>query len=265
MSRERGRDSTPTWSTGRYPSLASNLLPATARIVRAAGITPEDLVLDVGCGTGNAALTARHHDARVVGVDLTPGMLELARENATLAGYDDLRWIAGDAESLPFRDAAFDAVLSNFGHVFAPRVEVAAAELLRVTRPGGRIAFSAWSSDGLVGTLTDVVTDHVDFPEHDPWAHLRWGQAEFVRERLSNRCKLDFERRVARFRYVSPRHFWREFAEESGPLSPVLRRIEDPDERETLRREALDALEEWFADNAVRVEYLLVSGTTRPA
>jgi len=248
------------WSTRQYPSLASNLLPATARLVNTVGITAEDAVLDVGCGTGNAALTARHRGATAVGVDASPSMLDLAADNARLANYGDLTWVAGDAESLPFADGRFDAVLSNFGHVFAPDAAAAAAEMCRVARPGGQVAFTAWSPEGLVGALTDILDDHVTYADHDPWAHLRWGRPSFVRERLGERCELSFQRRVVRFRYVSPHHFWQEFAEEAGPLSPALRRLGAEDARDALRRDALDCLDEWFADNAVRVQYLQVRG-----
>lgn len=257
------RSATYTWSAGRYPSLAPNMLPAIARVVNAAGVDPGDRVLDVGCGTGNVALTARRHGARVVGVDVTRPMLDLAADSADLANYDDIDWVAGDAESLPFTDDTFDAVVSNFGHVFSPQATVAGDEMLRVARDGGRLAFTAWSPDGLVGALTDVLTDHVAYPDHDPWAHLRWGDVEFVRDQFAGRCDLSVQRRIARFRYVSPQHFWREFAEESGPLSPVLQRLDDADARESLRRAALDRLEEWFADNAVRVEYLQVRGVVQ--
>jgi SAM-dependent methyltransferase len=198
------------WSAGRYPSMAPNLLPAIARLVNAAGIDPGNRVLDVGCGSGNLALTARRSGADIVGIDLAPRMLDLARESAALAGYDDIDWVVGDAERLPFRDGSFDSVLSNFGHVFAPDSTRAADELVRAAGPGGRVAFTAWSPDGVVGELTDVLTDHVDEPPSDPWSHLRWGDPEFIREQLAGVADLSFQRRMLRFRYVSPEHFWRE-------------------------------------------------------
>lgn len=245
------------WSTGRYPSMAPNLLSAVARLVSAAGVDPGDRVLDVGCGTGNVALTARRAGARVVGVDLARRMLDMAGENAEIAGFGDLSWAQGDAEGLPFADDAFEVALSNFGHVFAPDSRAAGRELCRVVGPGGRVAFTAWSPRGLVGDLTETLTDHVADPPHDPWAHLRWGDPEFVREQLSGVADVSVQHRVVRFRYVSPGHFWREFAEESGPLSPVLARVGGAD-RTALRRDAIATLQDWFGDNAVRVEYLQV-------
>ena len=169
------------WSAGRYPAMAPNLLPAIARLVNAAGVDPGNRVLDVGCGTGNVALTARRSGADVVGVDLAPRMLDLARDSAALAGYDDVDWVVGDAERLPFPDDSFDSVLSSFGHVFAPDSTRAGDELIRVAAPGGRVVFTAWSPDGVVGELTEVLTEHVDGSPSDPWSHLRWGDPEFVR------------------------------------------------------------------------------------
>ncbi|OAQ51673.1 methyltransferase type 11 [Natrinema mahii] len=250
------RSARHVWSAGRYPAMAPNMLPAIARLVNAAGIDPGNRVLDVGCGTGNAALTARRAGADVVGLDLAPEMLELARDNAALAGHDDIGWLVGDAETLPVPDDAFDVVLSNFGHVFAPDSTRAGAELRRVTRSGGRVCFTAWSPTGVVGDLTAVLTDHVTAPPSDPWAHLEWGEPDVVRERFADVADLSFQRRLLEFRYATPRHFWREFAEESGPLSPVLRRMDDDDARAALRRDAVGALEDWFGDNAIRVEYL---------
>ena len=246
------------WSTGRYPSLAPNLLPAISSLVDAAGIDPGDAVCDVGCGTGNVALTARQSGARVVGVDLSQEMLALAADSASLVGDVDVDWVLGDAVVLPFRDDRFDAVLSSFGHVFAPDSAAAGRELRRITAPGGRIAYTAWSPNGVVGELTDVLTDHVVEPPGDPWAHLRWGEPAFVREQFADVAALSVERRIVEFRYVSPEHFWLDFAEEAGPLSPVVGQVDDPDARASLREAALEVLEEWFADNAVRVEYLQV-------
>ncbi len=228
-----------------------------------AGIDPGERVLDVGCGTGNVAVTARSAGADVVGVDLSGRMLELARDNATIAGHRDKDWVQGDAEGLPFCDDAFDAVLSNFGHVFAPRSDLAGRELLRVAAPGGRVAFTAWTPTGVVGRLTEVLTEHVT-PPNDPWSHLQWGDPEFVRDQFGDAAELGFQRRIARFRYVSPDHFWREFAEESGPLAPAMGQIDDPDARRALRRDAIETLSEWFGDNAVRVEYLQVRAVTGP-
>ncbi len=112
-----------------------------ARLVSYAQVRAGQSVLDVACGTGVVALTAARAGATVRGLDLAPALLERARENAALAGVE-IEFREGDAEALPCADASFDVVLSQFGHIFAPRPEVATAELLRVLKPGGTIAFS---------------------------------------------------------------------------------------------------------------------------
>src|SRR3989442_15209346 len=106
--------------------------PTAAKLVHFAGVSPNQKVLDVGCGTGVVAITARRAGALATGLDLTPELLAIAKENAAIAGVGDVVFKEGDAENLPFRDAEFDVVLSQFAHIFAPRPEVATKEMLRV-------------------------------------------------------------------------------------------------------------------------------------
>ena len=119
-------------------------------MVKFANVRAGQNVLDVGCGTGVVAVTAARKGARVHGVDLTPELLERARENANIA-QAEIDFREGDAEALAFDDVTFDVVLSQFGHMFAPRPDVAIREMLRVLKPGGRIAFSTWPPELLVG------------------------------------------------------------------------------------------------------------------
>src|SRR5580698_1524572 len=108
--------------------------PSAARLVKRAGVRSGQRVLDVCCGTGVVSVTAAVRGARVTGLDLTPELLERARENARTANVE-IDWHEGDVEKLPFADAAFDVVLSQYGHIFAPRPELAIAEMLRVLKP----------------------------------------------------------------------------------------------------------------------------------
>src|SRR5208282_6875070 len=114
---------------------------AAAKLVKFAQVAPGQRVLDVGCGTGVVAVTAARRGAKVTGLDLSPDLLERARKNASTAAVD-VDFTEGDAEALPYPDASFDVVLSQFGHMFAPRPVVAAQEMLRVLKTGGRVAFS---------------------------------------------------------------------------------------------------------------------------
>src|SRR3569832_270574 len=125
--------------------------PAAGLLVKFAGITAGERVLDVGTGTGVVAVTAARVGAYVTGLDLTPDLLEQAHLNARIAGTESIVWTEGDAEHLPYPDASFDVVVSQFGHMFAPRPDVAVSELRRVLKPGGRVAFAAWPPEDVVG------------------------------------------------------------------------------------------------------------------
>jgi SAM-dependent methyltransferase len=257
---DRGATSSLAWSSSAYPAFAPNLLPAIARLVRFAGVGDGDRVLDAGCGTGNVSLTARRAGADVVGFDLTRGMLHHARDNAAVEGTGvDL--VQGDVAGTPFATDAFDAALSSFGHVFAPDVAGAASELTRVTAPGGRVAFAAWSPYGVVGALGELAAEYVDGEGHDPTRHLQWGRPERVADLLDGVEDLEFRHGEVSFRFVSPAHFWRQVAEESGPLVAAVEQLPDAAARRSMRAAALDRLDEFFEDNAVRAEYLLARGT----
>src|SRR6266540_1357707 len=140
---------------------------AAPRLVAFAGIQAGQRVLDVGCGTGVVAITAQRRGAKVTGLDLTPELLKRARENAAVADAD-VEWHEGDAESLPFADGAFDAVLSQFAHMFAPRPEIATREMLRVLRPGGLIAFSTWPPELCIGRIFTSVGQYLPPPPCRP-------------------------------------------------------------------------------------------------
>jgi len=140
-----------SWAAGDFPAIARNDLWAMGeRIVRRVGVCPGEDVLDVACGTGNAAIRAAEAGGRVVGVDVTPELFEAGRREATAAGVE-IEWIEGDAEDLPFADESFDVVLSTFGCLFAPRHEITAREMARVLRRGGRMALFNWTPEGGVG------------------------------------------------------------------------------------------------------------------
>jgi ubiquinone/menaquinone biosynthesis C-methylase UbiE len=132
-------------------SILENMTGTTApSLPKFARVTAGSAVLDVACGTGVVALTAARLGAKVTGIDLTPELVARARENSALMNLT-VDWHEGDVEALPFPDVAFDFVLSQFGHIFAPRSDVAVREMLRVLKPGGTIASSTWPPELLIG------------------------------------------------------------------------------------------------------------------
>jgi ubiquinone/menaquinone biosynthesis C-methylase UbiE len=157
--------------------------PCAAVLVKRAGVRSGQNVLDVACGTGVVSVTAARLGARVTSLDLTPELLERARENARIAGHD-INWNEGDVEKLPFADASFDVVLSQFGHIFAPQPEVAIGEMLRVLKPGGTIAFSTWPPDLFVGRMVAMSVKYMPPPTQVVPPMPMWGDSSIVRQRL---------------------------------------------------------------------------------
>ena len=187
-----------TWAAGDFPDIARRQLWGVGpRVVSAADVGPGDDVLDVACGTGNAALRAAEVGATVVGLDLTPELLEAGREAAAESGVE-VEWVHGDAEDMPFEDESFDVVLSTFGCMFAPRHAVAARELARVLRPGGRLAIASWTPDGGTGQLFATVGKYLPPPSPIAEPPILWGSEPYV-ERLfeGSGIELAFERDTA--------------------------------------------------------------------
>lgn len=148
------------WGRGRYERTAVALVPAAEAVVRAAMLLPGERVLDVGCGTGTVALIAASAGAAVTAVDPSARLLEVTRTAAERAGVD-LQLLPGEAASLPLPDSSFDAVLSNFGVIFAAEPRSAVAEMARVLAPEGRIVFNAWLPGGVVGNVNGTAMELV--------------------------------------------------------------------------------------------------------
>lgn len=235
--------------------------PPAARLVRFAGVKPDQSVLDVGCGTGVVALTARRRGARVTGLDLTPELLARAKEHSAQPGYEDVTWKQGDAEDLPFPDASFDVVLSQFGHMFAPRPEVATREMLRVLKPGGTIAFSTWPPELGVGALFGVVGKYAPPPPAGVSPPPQWGDVATVRQRLGNGVRdVVFDRGIMQWPAVSPAHFRALMESTSGPVIKLLQALRsEPAKLAEFRKEveALAARHYDGEENVVRFGYLM--------
>jgi SAM-dependent methyltransferase len=171
-----------TWAAGDWDRVAGLVTPVGARVIDRVGIDAGQDVLDVGTGTGgNVAIPAALRGARVVGLDVTPELLEGARRRAADAGVD-IEWVEGDAHDLPFEDARFDRVISSFGAMFASDHGRAAAELVRVCRPGGRIAMTTWSNNGFAGELFKLAGRYLPPPPEGVQPPPLWGVDAHVEE-----------------------------------------------------------------------------------
>jgi ubiquinone/menaquinone biosynthesis C-methylase UbiE len=213
----RARDRA-AWALGDYAVIAERITSAAELLVERAGVEAGMDVLDVATGTGNAAIPAVQRGARVTGVDLVPELLDLARERVAELGLE-VDWVEGDAEELPFKGAAFDRVLSTFGHMFAPRHERVAAELQRVCRPGGAIGFCCWTPEGVGGQFGTVMASFAPPPPPFASPPSLWGSEEHVRKLLGeNVSSFDFEKHSVTFEEESAEAWVDTMTEAVGPL-----------------------------------------------
>lgn len=171
-----------TWMAGDFGQIAKYSEPAAEEFIARRALTSGMRVLDVACGTGNLAIPAAKAGAIVTGADIAANLLEQARARAQREAVN-VQFDEGDAEQLPYPDASFDLVVSQFGAMFAPRPARVAAELVRVCRPGGQIAMGNWTPRGFIGQMFKVTGVHVPPPPDVPSAIL-WGDEAIVRERL---------------------------------------------------------------------------------
>jgi SAM-dependent methyltransferase len=237
--------------------------PCAARLVKRAGVSSGQRVLDVACGTGVVSVTAARLGARVTGLDLTPELLDRARENARIARVE-IDWHEGDVEKLPFGDAAFDFVLSEFGHIFAPRPEVALGEMLRVLKPGGTIAFSTWPPELFVGHMFALTASYLPPPPPGVAPPPLWGDPNIVRQRLGPAVKdVLFDRATMLVPALSPSHQRVAAEKSSGAMFRLVAELEgsDPAKLEQFRREYDALASEYFEDNILRQDYLMTRAT----
>jgi SAM-dependent methyltransferase len=216
-----------TWASGDYAAVAARIVVMAEHLVDAADLRAGERVLDVATGSGNAALAAARSGCEVTGIDYVPELLERGRARAAAEGLA-VTFAEGDAEDLPFPDASFDAVLSCVGVMFTPDQERAAAELLRVCRPGGTIALANWTPTSFVGQLFRTVTRHVPPPARVRPPGL-WGTEERLRELLGTALsKLEIKQHTFVFRFRSPEEFAQFFRDNYGPVRKAFEALDDP-------------------------------------
>jgi SAM-dependent methyltransferase len=238
---------------------------AAAKLVKFAQVASGQRVLDVACGTGVVAITAARRAAKTSGLDLSPMLVERARQNAAIAGVG-IEFVEGDAEALPYPDGSFDVVLSQFGHMFAPRPAVAVKEMLRVLKTGGRIAFSTWPPELFIARQFPFFARYM--PPAAPGVEQSappplWGDPNVIRERLGAMvANLQFERDTLIVPTPSPQHFRIMQEATIGMFPKIIRSLQsDPAKLAQLRAEYEAMIDEVFEDNAVHLHYLMTRAT----
>lgn len=245
------------WSN--FGSIQLSTVPVAGRLVEFAQVTSGVRLLDAGCGTGVVAITAARRGAKVTGIDLTPKLLEHATENARVAAVD-VDWHEGDIEELPFSDGTFDMVLSQFAHIFAPRPEVATAELLRVLKPGGTIAFCTWPPELLVGNIMTLAASYMPAPPSAMSDPMLWGTPTIARERLGDAVtQLVFDRGCMNVAALSPEHFRFNIERTVGPVLKLVETLSpsNPALLDKFRAEFDSIVAHYYAHNVVRQDFLL--------
>jgi SAM-dependent methyltransferase len=242
-----------TWTSGDFGRIARGYERGAAEFIARLGFSAQDRVLDLACGTGNLALPAARTGASVIGIDIAPNLIAQAKARAADEGLA-IDFEVGNAERLRLRDGSVDAVVTMFGAMFAARPEQAAAEMLRVTRSGGRIAMANWTPTGFIGQMLKATVKHAPAPIGVP-SPLLWGTDEAVQERLgAGLASLVLTRRLITFEYpFSPEETVNQFRLWYGP---TLRAFANLDESGRKRLQE-DLVGLWSDHN------LAVDGTTR--
>jgi ubiquinone/menaquinone biosynthesis C-methylase UbiE len=228
------------WSAGDYALIGVTTQIVGETLCESVNVRGGERVLDVACGNGNAALAAARRWCDVSAVDYVPALLERGRERAE-AERLPVDFFEGDAEQLPFEPGRFDSVLSVFGVMFAADHPRAASELLRVCRPGGRIALANWTPGGFIGQLFRLVGSYVPPPAGSP-SPMLWGTREYIEVLFGDAAAfIRTTRREFVFRYRSPRHWVELFRNGYGPILKTFDAL-DPSRRRELERDLLALL-----------------------
>jgi SAM-dependent methyltransferase len=255
-----------TWTAGDFGRIAKGYERGAAEFITRLGLEPGEPVLDVACGTGNLSLPAARTGASVAGIDIAPNLIAQAQANAARERLP-IAFEVGDAEELPYGNGAFQTVVTMFGAMFAARPDRAAAELLRVTRPGGRIVMASWTPTGFIGEMLRTTVRYAPPPAGIP-SPLLWGTEDAVRERLgAGTTSIGFARRLITFEYpFGPEETVQYFRLWYGPTLRALAALDEA-RRDGLRGE----LEKLWADHnrasdgttRVQSEYLEVTAVVK--
>ena len=254
------------WNSGGagYDEISRGIADSIEHAVLRLSPQPGERILDLATGTGWTSRRVVRRGAKVVGVDLGEDLIRAAQERASAEGLE-IEYRVGDAESLPFADGEFDAVISTCGIMFASRPEAAGSELARVTRKDGRIALTTWLPDSNVFEMFKVMKPYMaPPPDPAPPSPFEWGKPKRVRELLSKDFDLKFERGTSFYREPSGEAAWQTFSMNYGPTKALANSL-DKSRRADLRRDFVAFHEGFRTELGICVprEYLLTVGIRR--
>jgi SAM-dependent methyltransferase len=263
------------WEKGDFTRIAASMRGSGEALVDGLGVEEGMDVLDLGCGDGTTALPAAERGANVLGVDIAANLVAAGQARATAAGLDNVRFQQGDASDLAdLGDGEFDLTLSVFGAMFAPRPDDVAKEMVRVTRPGGRVVMANWipGDPTLVAQILKIAAAYSPPPPDGFVSPMTWGVEDEVVGRFGEAGVpadgVAFERASWIFDYEgTPEELVGLFRDYYGPTMNAFAAAE-ADGREGLLQAELDAL---FADQnrsldggtEIAATFLLVN-VTRP-
>jgi len=248
------------WSSGDYAVVGTTLQIVGEELCEAMELRPGSKVLDVAAGNGNVTLAAARRWCEVTSTDYVAALLERGRERAMAEGLE-VEFREADAEALPFLDSSFDAIVSTFGVMFTPDQDKAAAEMLRVCKPGGKIGLANWTPDGFIGAVFKTLGRHVAPPAGVKSPAL-WGTRARLGEMFGAKAaNITAEQRMFVFRYRSPQHWLDVFKTFYGPMLKAFAAL-DATAQDALRRDLLDLVRDFNRSGddtmAVPSEYLEV-------
>jgi ubiquinone/menaquinone biosynthesis C-methylase UbiE len=219
------------WSSGNYAIVGSTLQIVGEQLCEALDLKSGSKVLDVAAGNGMASLAAARRWCEVISTDYVPDLLERGKARAVAEGWS-IKFMEADAEDLPFEGDQFDVVLSTFGVMFTPNQDQAAAELLRVCRPKGKIGLANWTPDGFIGQVFKTLGKYLP-PPAGARSPAMWGTRTRLAEMFdAGASAVKAESRVFNFRYRSPDHFLDVFRTYYGPVLKAFAALEPAKQEE---------------------------------
>jgi ubiquinone/menaquinone biosynthesis C-methylase UbiE len=223
------------WATGDFSIIGRNTAYPGETLIESTGVSASQRIIDVACGSGNLALSAARRNCAAYGIDYVPALIDRAKARAIAEGLS-VDFSVSDCEQIPFEDNFFDRVFSIFGAMFSPDPIKASNELIRICKPGGKVALGNWVPEGFWGEAFSVLAHFSNLPKL-PNSPLDWGREFFLNELFGTHCQfVQYKKRTAYFRYESVDHWIEVFTKNFGPLMSALRNLEIDKQQELIHK-----------------------------